>query len=509
MKLNNSSNIKAGVVITYITQFASIAISLIYIPIMLRMLGQEEYGLYALVQSFVAYLQMSEMGIGITATRYNSKSIAIGDTLGQMSINGLFRILYLGIALFSLTAGIVVYFQLPSWYSHYSPQNIDLISNLFIIALANLIISLSFKIYNAIIMAYEKFIFLKLLSLTTTVLGPLGMLLVLNLGYRSIGMLYVATLSYLFSGLLQYYYCRSKLKVKFSYNNIPKGLLIKILSFTAFVSLNSIAHQLFTNSDKIVISLLLTETAIAIYAIVLQFQVYYFNFSNVISGFFLPKFTKSIASTGEVTDILMVDIIKTSRMQLFIAAFILGGFVTIGRQFIIRWVGVEYEPAYLLSVIVLFAEFLGSPQSMFNSLMQAMNCHKGRAMISLTFAVLKIGVIILMVYKIGILGCAIGYLIIYILRIIAYNFYYKRVGIDIVYFWRKLFTPFLKITILCILLYVLAHFTLQYVKVEGYSSILISASAYAILFIVGSWLAILNKDEKKILNSIGKRLNIC
>ena len=34
---------------TYITQFLSIAISFVYVPIMLRMLGQAEYGLYSIV----------------------------------------------------------------------------------------------------------------------------------------------------------------------------------------------------------------------------------------------------------------------------------------------------------------------------------------------------------------------------------------------------------------------------------------------------------------------------
>ena len=79
--IENSSakNIKIGAILTYITQFLSIAISFVYVPIMLGKLGQAEYGLYSIVQTLITYLQMSEMGIGTTATRYNSKYISEND----------------------------------------------------------------------------------------------------------------------------------------------------------------------------------------------------------------------------------------------------------------------------------------------------------------------------------------------------------------------------------------------------------------------------------------------
>ena len=161
MEQSSSKNIKIGSIITYINQFLSIAISLVYVPIMLHKLGQSEYGLYALVQSIITYLQMTEMGIGTTATRYNSKYIADGDKEGQKTINGMFFVLYLIIAGACLLIGSVVYFFLPSIYSSYSVANIALIQKLFIIAMVNLLISFAFKIFNSVILAYEKFILIK------------------------------------------------------------------------------------------------------------------------------------------------------------------------------------------------------------------------------------------------------------------------------------------------------------------------------------------------------------
>ena len=47
---------KAGVMLSYTSEAVKILSSLLYTPIMLRLLGQSEYGLYSLVHSVVAYL---------------------------------------------------------------------------------------------------------------------------------------------------------------------------------------------------------------------------------------------------------------------------------------------------------------------------------------------------------------------------------------------------------------------------------------------------------------------
>ena len=47
---------KAGVLLSYAGEIIKILVNLVYTPIMLRLLGQSEYGLYQLVYSVVSYL---------------------------------------------------------------------------------------------------------------------------------------------------------------------------------------------------------------------------------------------------------------------------------------------------------------------------------------------------------------------------------------------------------------------------------------------------------------------
>ena len=53
MKINQ---IKAGAALSYVSMGLGYIVSVIYTPVMLRLLGQSEYGLYNLAASVIAYL---------------------------------------------------------------------------------------------------------------------------------------------------------------------------------------------------------------------------------------------------------------------------------------------------------------------------------------------------------------------------------------------------------------------------------------------------------------------
>mgnify|MGYP002148940869 FL=1 len=67
------NELKSGVILSYINLGLGTVIPFIYTPIMLRMLGQAEYGLFSLASSAVSYLSLLSFGFGSTIIRYISK----------------------------------------------------------------------------------------------------------------------------------------------------------------------------------------------------------------------------------------------------------------------------------------------------------------------------------------------------------------------------------------------------------------------------------------------------
>ena len=77
MKINQ---LKMGVIFNYTSQTISILTGLLYTPVMLRLLGQSEYGLYQLVYSVVSYLSLLSLGFGSGYVRFYSRYKAQNDS---------------------------------------------------------------------------------------------------------------------------------------------------------------------------------------------------------------------------------------------------------------------------------------------------------------------------------------------------------------------------------------------------------------------------------------------
>jgi len=57
-----NKQISRGVLLSFIAQGIAILVNLVYTPMMVRVLGQNEYGLYQVVQSVVNYLNLMNFG---------------------------------------------------------------------------------------------------------------------------------------------------------------------------------------------------------------------------------------------------------------------------------------------------------------------------------------------------------------------------------------------------------------------------------------------------------------
>ena len=102
MKVNQ---LKTGVILSYVSMFLSNIIAIVYTPIMLRILGRSEYGLYTLVNSVVGYLGLLSFGFDSTYVRYFSVYKARGDNETTAKLNGMFLTVFSAIAAITVIAG--------------------------------------------------------------------------------------------------------------------------------------------------------------------------------------------------------------------------------------------------------------------------------------------------------------------------------------------------------------------------------------------------------------------
>lgn len=105
------NQLKIGAFLSYVSIALNNIIGLLYTPFMLRMLGQNEYGLYSLVASVVAYLTILDFGFANAIVRYTAKFRAENNIKEQYEMFGMFFILYCVIGVFAFFIGLGLYFN--------------------------------------------------------------------------------------------------------------------------------------------------------------------------------------------------------------------------------------------------------------------------------------------------------------------------------------------------------------------------------------------------------------
>ena len=114
--MSSGHQLKSGVILNYINIGLGNLIPIFYTPIMLRLLGQSEYGLYKLSANLTGYLSLVAFGIGSAITRYIIKSGTEEGKEAEERVFGMFLTIFRMIAMIAFLGGIFLIFRVDSWY---------------------------------------------------------------------------------------------------------------------------------------------------------------------------------------------------------------------------------------------------------------------------------------------------------------------------------------------------------------------------------------------------------
>ncbi len=435
-----TNQLKAGVVLSYVSLLLANIISFLYTPFMLRMLGQSEFGLYSLVASTVAYLTLLDFGFGSAVIRFTAQLRSQGKQNEQYELFGMFLIFYTCIGVIAFIAGLSLYFNVDKLFSaSMTADEVDKARIMMLLFVFNIAITFPLSIFGSIITAYENFVFQKLVNILRILLNPCIIIPMLLMGYKAVGMVVIITVLNIISLFLNFWYCFARLKIKIYFTNIDFGLIKEIAGYSFYIFLVIIVDKLYWNSGQFILGIVTNTTAVAIYAIAIQFQSYYLNFSMSISGVFLPRVTSMVTRNSSDKDLSDL-FIRTGRIQFFIMSFLVSGFCLFGKAFIEIWAGIDYRDAYLMAIILIIPLSVPAIQNLGLIILQARNQLKFRSILYLIVAIISLVISIPLAKLYEGVGCAIGTSLALIVgNIVAMNiYYYKVIHIDIPGFWREI-----------------------------------------------------------------------
>lgn len=495
-----NKQIKYGSIITYLNIVFNLVINFALTPFILECLGSSEYGVYKIVQSFTGQLAVMSFGLSTVTARY----IVLYNTQKKQKDkeNFLFMaysiagILTLGVVLI----GLILYASMDYIYANsLTAIELQIAKKLCIILIFNVAFSILCDAFSGVIRAYERFVVSNMLNMLRLILRLLSIVVLLNLGVKSIGIvltdLSITILILLFSII----YVRFNLKERARFYYFDKNLLIEIGTFAFAVFLQAIVNQVNQNLDNTILGIMTSTSVVTVYSVALTLYTCFISLVTALSNMFGPRATKMVANgaTGEeLTDF----VIGPGRIQTMVALLGIVGFVILGKDFVEIWMGPGFDDVYKITLILIIPAIIPLIESVTNNILDAMMKRMARSLALLGMCAINLVSSIIFIHFFGYIGAAFGTALSVIVGhgIILNIYLHKKIGINVLRMFKSIFKGILVAALISLALGSLVSL----IPGDGIIWFVIKGGLVVLIYGVAMYVLAMNAQEKGYVKNI-------
>lgn len=279
---------KGGVILSYLAQLIHIITNLLYVPVMLRLLGKSEYGLYQLAISVISNLNILSLGFNSAYIRFYTRLKVKEEEKSVYRLNGMFIVIFSAISIACLLVGAFIVIKAKFILGN-SLTDVELAKGKKLMAVLVVSMSVSFisSVFQSIISAHQRFIWLRVVELVSYVINPMVSIPLLILGFGSIGMVVVSLAITSMVCILNIFYSIKYLKVVFVFDKFNWSLFKEMSGYTFYVFINIIVEQINWSLDSFLLGRMRGTGAVAIYAVGSQIITLYRSLSGSIRGVYV------------------------------------------------------------------------------------------------------------------------------------------------------------------------------------------------------------------------------
>lgn len=435
------SQLKMGAMLSYIAIALNIISGLIYTPWMISKIGQSNYGLYTLATSFITMF-LIDFGMSSAVTRFLSVYNARKDQIGVNNFLGVVYKLYIFIDAIIFVVLLVVYFFIGHIYNNLPANELQIFKVLYVIVGLFSVISFPFTNLNGILIAYEKFIQLKLCDMIQKIGTVIIMVMVLVCNGNVYSLVAVNAVVGLAVIAIKLVVIRKDTPVKINFRFFSKGVLKQIFGFSVWTTVSSIMQRLIFNiSPTIIAAVSVTgSVGVAVFGLGSTIEGYIYMFAAAISGMFMPKVSKIIVSENKDKDLLQL-MIRIGHLQAVLIGFVIIGFISFGRSFIIDiWHKPDFELSYICAVLMIIPSFFHMPMEIANTALVVEGRVKLQAFVMIIMGLVSLCSSLVLSRLYGAVGAAIAIFAAYMVRTILFAvIYYKVLRINMRQFLKEVF----------------------------------------------------------------------
>lgn len=430
---------KAGAVLSYVGLVVNAVVSFVYVPLLLGFLTTEEYGVYELIGSIIAYLSVMDMGLSTTLNRFYVREKTAGSERGVENLLAMAAVIYGVLTVLAVAAGLAFDRALDPLYSEsFTADELALAHQMMLLVILNCAVVLPGNWFLALINANERFVFARSLSIAKYLLQVAVVVAVLSWRASALGVLAVQVACNALAVGLYVTYVRKVLRVRARLHRWDWPLFQGMFAFSFFMLLNMVFDQIFWKTGQVILGVTCGAASVAVYGIACKLiTAGYMQVSTGVTSVFLPKLTAISARTDDMSEINGL-FNRIGRIQAILVWGVMAAFAAIGREFIYLWAGSDFSEAYAAVLILMAGLSVSLIQNLGISVLQAKNRLGFRAVVYIVLALLDVVLSIPVSAAFGVTGCsAVAAVLLFVGTGPVINVYYHRViGVDIPGFWR-------------------------------------------------------------------------
>jgi O-antigen/teichoic acid export membrane protein len=394
-----------------LSNWAALAISTLVgfflAPFIVRCLGNVAYGVWILVVSLTAYMNLLDLGLRGAVTRFVSKGRAQGnhDEARDAVSGALWIRLWISLAIVLASVGFALSFS----RIFVIPVAMQQAARMAILATAlTVAVNLWCGVFAGVLAALHRYDLLSGVSLVQTALRAAGIVWLLRHGHGILSLaLWDLATALVANGLYVLLAFRIYPHLRITFRRPERPVLHKLWNYSFYAFIINVAVQVVYYSDNLVVGAFTSAATVTFYAIGGSLIAYARQIVGSVTTTFGP-----LASTFEAQgshDDLRRLLIHGTRAALMVSLPIELALFLRGETFIGLWMGWQYaHPSGTVLRILLLSLIACTGSAASGGIVYGMERHRPVAMWAIYEGVANLGLSIFLVRRIGIAGVALG-----------------------------------------------------------------------------------------------------
>jgi O-antigen/teichoic acid export membrane protein len=320
-------------------QAAPLLVAALAIPVLLRAIGTERFGLLTLAWVLVGYFSLFDLGLGRALTQLVSEKVALGQ------VRDLPAAIWTALALMALLgAACAVGLFLASPWLVYSALKIPVnLRSESLLAVRLLAVSIPLVAVTSglrgILEAQHRFGFVNTIRVAVSVFTFLGPLAILPFSTNLLPQIVTLVVGRACSCILHLLICLQVMP-SLSRQLAFKGTIVKsLINFGSWIAISNVIGPLMVYADRLLIGGILSVAAVAYYTTPFELVTKLWIIPAALTGVLFPTFSATVRTAPDRTIKLFNHAVKVIFLSLFPAILLIVVFARQGLEF---WLGHEF-----------------------------------------------------------------------------------------------------------------------------------------------------------------------